>query len=414
MRDYKEIPLWKDVTEEQWNDWRWQLEHAIRKADELVKVLPLTHDEEREIRATLQTFDMAITPYYLSLIEPGNREDPVLRQAVPTILETQVHMGDLLDPLDEDVDSPVPGMTHRYPDRVLMLVTQRCSMYCRHCTRRRKVGDVDHHLDRNMLNAQLEYIRSHPAVRDVLVSGGDPLTLPDEELEYILQAVSAIPHVEMIRLGSRMPVVLPQRITDDLCTMLRRYHPIYLNTHFNHPNEITPESSAACEKLADAGVVLGNQTVLLRGVNDCSHVIKKLMHGLLKIRVRPYYLYQCDLSRGISHFRTSISRGIEIIESLRGHTSGMAVPAFVVDAPGGGGKIPIGPQYLISRNDHLSILRNYEGVITVYHENTAPGSVCGHDEACSDPRYQVKKGVARIFTHPEEIIEPSQKPRRLS
>ncbi len=414
MRNYHDIPLWKDVSETDWNDWRWQLAHAVRDVDTLQKVMPLSHDEEREVRATLQTFEMAITPYYLTLIDPGDRDDPVRKQAVPTILETQVHMGDLLDPLDEDVDSPVPGCTHRYPDRVLMLVTQRCSMYCRHCTRRRKVGDVDHHMNKGVIDKQLDYIRATPEVRDVLVSGGDPFTLPTEELEYIFKSLREIEHVEMIRIGTRMPVVLPQRITDELCAMLRKYHPIFINTHFNHPNEITPESKKACEMLADAGIPLGNQTVLLRNVNDCPHVIKKLMHGLLKIRVRPYYLYQCDLSRGISHFRTSISKGIEILESLRGHTTGMAVPMFVVDAPGGGGKIPISPQYLISRNDHLSILRNYEGVITVYHENQAPGSVCGHDEACDDPRYQVKKGVARIFTHPEEIIEPSQKPRKLT
>ncbi|MBN2725183.1 MAG: lysine 2,3-aminomutase [Deltaproteobacteria bacterium] len=414
MRDFRSIPIWKNVTDEQWNDWKWQLKNAIRNVEDLKQVMNLSPDDEREIRGTLKTFDMSVTPYYMSLIDPDNKSDPVRAQSIPTILETHVHMGDLLDPLDEEADSPVHGLTHRYPDRVLMLITNVCSMYCRHCTRRRMVGEIDRHLNKDVIDAQIEYIKSHPAVRDVLVSGGDPLMYSTKKLEEIISRLRDIPSVEIIRIGTRMPVVLPQRITDDLVNMLKKYHPIYINTHFNHPNEITPDSKRACEKLADAGIPLGNQTVLLRNVNDCPHVIKKLMHELVKIRVKPYYLYQCDLSRGISHFRTTLGRGIEIIESLRGHTSGYAVPTFVVDAPGGGGKIPVGPQYLISRNDHLSILRNWEGVISVYHENTMPGSVCGHDEACNDPKYAIEKGVARIFTHPEEIIEPSQKPRKLS
>lgn len=414
MRDFRSIPLWKDVTDEQWNDWKWQLQNSITDTETLSKVIPLTPDDEREIRGTLKTFSMSVTPYYLSLINPENKNDPVRAQSIPTILETHVHMGDLLDPLDEEADSPVHGITHRYPDRVLMLTTAVCSMYCRHCTRRRMVGEVDRHYTKDIIEKQVEYIRSHPQVRDVLISGGDPLMFTTKKLEEIIKAVRDIPSVEVIRLGTRMPVVLPQRITDELTEMLKKYHPLYINTHFNHPNEITPDSIRACEKLADAGIPMGNQTVLLKNVNDCPHIIKKLMHGLVKMRVKPYYLYQCDLSRGISHFRTTLGKGIEIIESLRGHTSGYAVPTYVVDAPGGGGKIPIGPDYLISRNDHLSILRNWEGVITVYHENVTPGSVCGHDEACFDPKYAIEKGVARIFTHPEEIIEPSQKPRKLS
>ncbi len=413
MRHYREIPIWKDVTEEQWSDWKWQLKNSIKTVEQLKDVLPISLQEEREIRGTLTTFDMAITPYYLSLIDPGNLQDPVRMQSVPSIKETEIHMGDLLDPLDEDADSPVEGITHRYPDRVLMLITHVCSMYCRHCTRRRMVGEVDRHVNKRVLAKQIEYIRAHPEVRDVLVSGGDALMFSNERLEEVIAEIRSIPHVEMIRLASRMPVVCPQRIDDGLTEMIKKYHPIYLNTHFNHPNEITPESQAACEKLANAGVPLGNQTVRLRGVNDCRHVVKKLMHGLLKIRVKPYYIYQCDLSRGISHFRTSLGKGIEILESLRGHTSGLAVPQFVVDAPGGGGKIPVGPNYLLARSDHLTILRNYEGVITVYNDKTSGDSVCGHDEACTDDRYLIKKGVARIFTHPEEIIEPSHKPRIL-
>jgi lysine 2,3-aminomutase len=413
MRDYQTIPLWKDVKPEQWNDWKWQLRNAIKDVDTLKKVLPLSAKEEREIKGTLTTFDMAITPYYLSLIDPQNSTDPVRLQSVPSILETQIHMGDLLDPLDEDVDSPVEGLTHRYPDRVLMLITTVCSMYCRHCTRRRMVGEVDKHINKKILAKQLEYIRKTPEVRDVLISGGDAFMFSTSQLEEIIRQVREIPHVEIIRLASRMPVVLPQRIDDELVDMIKKYHPVYVNTHFNHPNEVTPESKAACEKLANAGIPVGNQTVLLRGVNDCPHVMKKLMHGLLRMRVKPYYLYQCDLSRGISHFRTSLGKGIEIIESLRGHTSGLAVPSFVVDAPGGGGKIPVGPTYLISRSDNLAILRNFEGVITVYNEENSGESVCGHDVACNDPKYQIKKGVARIFTHPDEIIEPKLKPRIL-
>ncbi len=414
MRNWKEIPEWADVTESQWRDWRWQLGHSVRTVEQLKKVYPLTEEEERQVRITTELFSMSITPYYLSLIDPDNPEDPVKKQAIPTSFETFISPGDLLDPLDEDVDSPVEGLTHRYPDRVLMLVTKRCSMYCRHCTRRRLVGEVDHHYSRDVIDKQIEYIRNTPQVRDVLLSGGDPFMLPTDKLEYILKNVRAIDHVEIIRIGSRMPVVLPMRITDELVDMLRKYHPVYVNTHFNHPNEITEYSAEACARLADGGVPLGNQTVLLRGVNDCPHVMKKLMHGLLKIRVKPYYIYQCDLSRGIGHFRTSIGKGIEIIEALRGHTTGMAVPTFVVDAPGGGGKIPIGPQYVLSRNDHLTVLRNYEGVITVYHENpSTDGSVCGHDPACEDPKYQATKGIARIYEHPNEIIEPKSEFRKL-
>ncbi|MBU1535163.1 lysine 2,3-aminomutase [Myxococcota bacterium] len=413
MRDFRTIPLWKDVTDEQWNDWKWQLKHSIKTVEQLQEVIPLSLQEEREIRGTLTTFNMAITPYYANLIDPANPTDPVRMQSVPSLRETEINIGDLLDPLDEDVDSPVEGLTHRYPDRVLMLITTVCSMYCRHCTRRRMVGEVDKHIDKKVLAKQLEYIASQPAVRDVLISGGDALMFSNERLEEVISQVRAIPHVEIIRLATRMPVVCPQRIDEGLTEMIKKYHPIYVNTHFNHPNEITPDSKAACERLANAGVPLGNQTVLLRGVNDCPHVMKKLMHQLLQIRVKPYYIYQCDLSRGISHFRTSLGKGIEIIESLRGHTTGMAVPSFVVDAPGGGGKIPVGPNYLLARSDHLTILRNYEGVITVYNDKTSGESVCGKDDACTDDRYLIKKGVARIFTHPEEIIEPSHKPRIL-
>ena len=275
---------------------------------------------------------------------------------------------DLLDPLHEDEDSPAPGLTHRYPDRCLLLITDQCSMYCRHCTRRRFAGQNDAGLPVDQVDQAIEYIRNTPQIRDVLLSGGDALLVSDERLEYIISKLREIPHVEIVRIGSRTPVVLPQRITPALCNMLKKYHPVWLNTHFNHPNEITPESAKACAMLADAGIPLGNQSVLLAGINDCVFTMKKLVNELVKIRVRPYYIYQCDLSMGLEHFRTPVSKGIEIIEGLRGHTSGFCVPTFVVDAPGGGGKTPVMPQYIISQTPKKVILRNYEGVITTYTE----------------------------------------------
>ncbi|MEA3499673.1 MAG: lysine 2,3-aminomutase, partial [Candidatus Marinimicrobia bacterium] len=295
-------------------------------------------------------------------------EDPVYLQAVPSPSELVVGKYDMKDPLAEDKDSPVPHLTHRYPDRVLFNVSNTCSMYCRHCTRKRKVGDANNIPNKKEILKGVEYIKNHPEVRDVLLSGGDPLMLSNEYLDWILSEVSAIPHVEMIRIGSRMPVVLPYRITDELIDMLKKYQPLYLNTHFNHPREITASSKKALQMLADGGIVLGNQSVLLAGVNDCPRIIKSLSHKLLQNRVRPYYLYQCDLTEGLSHFRTPVSKGIEIIESMVGHTSGLGVPTYVIDAPGGGGKIPISPNYIISWSTNKVILRNYEGVITSYKE----------------------------------------------
>jgi lysine 2,3-aminomutase len=327
---------------------------------------------------------MAITPYYASLMSKDDPNCPVRRQAVPDPLEMHMSGADMDDPLHEDVDSPVPGITHRYPDRVLLLVTDQCSMYCRHCTRRRMAGTKDRSLPVSQVEKAIKYIKSNPVVRDVLISGGDPLTLKDDKLEYIISRLRAIPHVEIIRIGSRMPVVLPQRITPELCTMLKKYHPVWLNTHFNHPKEITRESIAACARLADAGIPLGNQSVLLKGVNDCTHIMKSLLHHLVKMRVRPYYLYQCDLSQGIEHFRTAVNKGIEIVEGLRGHTSGFAVPTFVVDAPGGGGKIPVGPQYLISQSDQKVILRNFEGNMYTYTEPENKTSDCGTCDYCKE------------------------------
>lgn len=368
MRNYREIELWKDVNEADWNDWKWQVKNRITTVEELQKVVKLTDEEAEKINNALTRLRMAITPYYASLIDPDNPECPIRKQAIPT--ERELHLGcaDMEDPLYEDVDSQAPGLTHRYPDRVLLLVTDQCSMYCRHCTRRRFAGTTDKAIPMEHINKAIEYIKEHPEVRDVLLSGGDALLISDEKLEEIIKKLYEIPHVEIIRLGSRTPVVMPQRITDNLINMLKKYHPIYVNVHFNHPNEITEVSAAACEKLSNAGIPLGNQSVLLKGVNDQPAIMRKLVHGLLKIRVKPYYLYQCDLSQGIEHFRTPVSRGIEIIESLRQHTTGMAVPTFVVDAPGGGGKIPVNPQYLISMAEGKVILRNYKGKIFAYTE----------------------------------------------
>ena len=403
MNPLQLTPLLADVPEENWNDWHWQISHRIRKVEELKEVLPLTADEAGGINDCLKTYRMAITPYYAKLMDANDPNCPIRKMAVPSSLELHVGVNDLLDPLHEDADSPVPGLTHRYPDRVLLLVTDQCSMYCRHCTRRRKAGQTDEALPLEHFKQALEYIRSTPQIRDVIISGGDPFTMSDDRLEYIISELRSISHVEVIRIGTRTPVVLPMRITDNLVQMLRKYHPIWVNTHFNHPKEFTPESRAALARLADAGIPLGNQSVLLRGVNDCANIMKKLVHELVKNRVRPYYIYQCDLSMGIEHFRTSVSKGIEIIESLRGHTSGFSVPTYVVDAPGGGGKIPLSPQYLISMGANKVVLRNYEGVITVYDEPNILQTPC-NCEYCRDKKTSI--GVMKLINHDDISLEP--------
>jgi lysine 2,3-aminomutase len=410
MRVNRRYELFGHVSDEEWNDWKWQIRNRIETVEELKKYLPLTQEEEEAISKTLQTLRMAITPYYLSLIDPNDPNDPIRKRAVPTINELYRASEDLVDPLSEDVDSPVPGLTHRYPDRVLLLITDQCSMYCRHCTRRRFAGQTDAPLPMDKIERAIEYIAKTPQIRDVLISGGDPLTLSDDKLESIIKRLREIPHVEIIRIGSSTPVVLPQRITPELVNMLKKYHPIWVNTHFNHPHEITEDSRRACEMLADAGIPLGNQTVLLRGVNDCVHVMKKLVHELVKIRVRPYYIYQCDLSLGLSHFRTPVSKGIEIIEALRGHTSGFCVPTFVVDAPGGGGKIPVGPNYVISQSHDKVVLRNYEGVITTYIEpqNYMPGPC-----VCDEEIPEEITGVAGLLQQDKiATIEPQELERK--
>jgi lysine 2,3-aminomutase len=359
------------ATDSHWRDWKWQIRHQVRDVETFENLLGVVfeEDERRRLAETVSRFPIAITPYYLSLIDTDEIcNDPIFKQAFPSPDELITFSSEMADPLGEDKDSPAPGITHRYPDRVLFLVSNVCSMYCRHCTRKRRVGDVDFIPDKETILEGIEYIRRTPSVRDVLLSGGDPLMLSDGFLDWILTELRSISHVEIIRIGSRMPVVLPYRITDNLVNMLKKHHPLWLNTHFNHPREVTRSSSEALRKLADAGIPLGNQSVLLAGVNDCPRIIKSLMHKLVINRVRPYYLYQCDLSEGLAHFRTPIGKGIEIMEGLIGHTSGFARPTYVVDAPGGGGKIPVLPNYIVSWSTHKVILRNFEGVITTYEE----------------------------------------------
>jgi lysine 2,3-aminomutase len=411
MAYYNEIPLWKDVKEEEWNDWKWQVRNRINTVDQLKDIINLTEKEEEDISKVLDKFRMGITPYYAAQMDKEDHTCPIRMQAVPTIAETHIGAADMTDPLHEDEDSPVEGLTHRYPDRVLFLVTDQCSMYCRHCTRRRFAGQQDKAVSTDKIDKQIEYIRNTPEVRDVLLSGGDALLISDEKLEYIIKKLREIPHVEIIRIGSRTPVVCPQRITDDLVNMLKKYHPIWLNTHFNHPKEITPESTEAIAKLADAGIPLGNQSVLLRGINDCVHVMKDLVQQLVKIRVRPYYIYQCDLSLGIEHFRTTVGKGIEIMEGLRGHTSGYAVPTFVVDAPGGGGKTPVMPNYVLSRSSNKLILRNYEGVITTYTEPNVPDHECNCD-VCQGKKESHLSGVASLLAGDQLALEPKDLARK--
>ncbi len=390
----KKLDDWKrsDETHEKWFDWRWQLSHNIHKIDDFEELLGVkfSETERRELEKTLEMFPMAITPYYLSLIHPEDRDnDPVWRQAFPSVHEMDVSRCDMIDPLSEDADSPVTGITHRYPDRVLFLVSNYCSMYCRHCTRKRKVGDVDFIPEKEDMMKGIEYIRANPVIRDVLVSGGDPLMLSDKRLDWLLGKIREIPHVEIIRIGTRMPVVLPYRITEDLVNVLKKYHPLWINTHFNHPREFTQSSEKALARLANAGIPLGNQSVLLAGVNDCPRIMKALVHKLVKNRVRPYYLYQCDLSEGLGHFRTPVGKGIEILENLIGHTSGLAVPTYVIDAPGGGGKIPVMPNYIISWSTNKVVLRNYEGVICTYKEpDSYEAWFC--DRNCASCKLQLK------------------------
>ncbi|ABR55830.1 lysine 2,3-aminomutase [Methanococcus aeolicus] len=380
----------KNIGLEEWYDWKWQLKNSIRDIDTFEEVIGIKfhEDEKAELQEAADVFPLSITPYYASLIDVKNfREDPIFKQSFVGVEELITENFEMADPLAEDKDSPVPGLTHRYPDRILFYISHACAVYCRHCTRKRKVGDTDSIPSKKQIEKGLDYIRNNPQIRDVLLSGGDPLLLPDDYLDWILTELWSIPHIEVIRIGTRVPVVLPYRITDELVNMLKKHHPLWINTHFNHIKEITKSSKNALRKLADVGIPLGNQSVLLRGVNDCPNVIKKLNQKLAANRVRPYYLFQCDLSEGLSHFRTSVRKGVEIIESLIGHTSGFAVPRYVVDAPGGGGKIPVMPNYVISWGTDRVILRNYEGVITTYKEPE-------HQDDCSKDCTGCERGLA--------------------
>ena len=367
-QDYQQISLYKDVNPLDWEDWHWQLKNRIRTREELAQVIKLTPEEEEGIRKASGRLSMAITPYWATLIDSEDPACPLRRQAVPVAMESVISPHEMVDPCAEDRDSPVPHLVHRYPDRVLLLATEQCAMYCRHCTRRRLVGDHQESDSPNRFDAAVEYIKTNRKIRDVLISGGDPFILEDEEIESLIQKIRSISHVEFLRIGTRVVVTLPQRITEKLVTMLKRYAPIWVSTHFNHPKEITKRCRIACDTLADAGIPLGSQTVLLKGINDRPYIMKKLMHELLKIRVRPYYIYQCDPVKGTQHFRTPVAVGINIIEKLRGHTSGYAVPTYVIDGPGGGGKIPIGPNYILSQAKGKYVLRNYKGKIYTYLE----------------------------------------------
>ncbi len=360
---------WASVPDAEWDDWRWQLRHRITTLAQLEGLLPLTREERLGVQLAGHHLALAITPYFFNLIDGSDPDCPIRRQVIPRIEETQPAPWESIDPLAEDEHMPVAGLVHRYPDRVLFLVTDRCAAYCRYCTRSRVVSGVGEQQLHPQFDAAIEYIRQHTEVRDVLLSGGDPLLFSDERLEHILSRLRAIPHVEFLRIGSRIPIFLPQRITPELCAMLRKYHPLWMSIHTNHPKEATAEVREACGRLADAGIPLGNQSVLLRGVNDDAEVMKELVHKLLMMRVRPYYIYQCDPVLGTHHLRTTVAKGIEIIEALRGHTTGYAVPQFVIDAPGGGGKVPVGPNYVLAHDKQRVILRNYEGKVFEYPES---------------------------------------------
>ena len=365
---------WKEATAEEWDDWRWQLRHRVTRAEPLKLILNLSPEEIEAIEASKGRMATAITPYFAKLMDRNDSNCPIRRQAIPTMEEFHLSPADLFDPCAEDENSPVHGLVHRYPDRVLLLVTDKCAVYCRYCTRRRLVGSSEKCVTEEKLDEAIAYIQATKKIRDVLISGGDPLLLEDDHLERIIAKVRKVPHVEIVRIGTRVPVTLPQRITPSLTSMLKKYHPLWISIHFSHPKEITKEVRRACAMLAEAGIPLGSQTVLLRGINDRPVVMKRLMHELLKIRVRPYYIYQCDLAMGTEHFRTPIAVGINIIEKLRGHTTGYAVPSFVIDAPGGGGKIPVGPTYMISQDKGKMVLRNYQGKVFEYQEPRNNGS----------------------------------------
>ncbi|MGF1577442.1 MAG: KamA family radical SAM protein [Cyanophyceae cyanobacterium] len=398
---------WSAIPDAQWHQWQWQLSNRLNTAEELGELISLTQDELAGLQAEGK-FRVDITPYFASLIDPKDPNCPIRRQVIPTGRELEAFDGMRLDSLGEDHESPVPGIVHRYPDRVLMLVTTHCASYCRFCTRSRMVGDPTQAFGKEDFERQIQYLVDHPEIRDVLLSGGDPLTLSDTLLEYLLSRLRAIDHIEIIRMSTRVPIFLPQRITPELCETLRKHHPFWLNVHVNHPKELTPEAITALAQLADTGIPLGSQTVLMAGINDHLDIQRQLMHRLVQSRVRPYYLYQCDLVKGAGHFRTPVALGIEIIEGLRGHTSGYAVPTFVVDLPDGGGKVPVMPQYLISQGRQRVVLRNYEGMIVAYDEPP----VSHEDTRAAEPSLGTStgiptpKGIAGLLGGYADVIHP--------
>lgn len=369
---------WAHVPDSDWNSWQWQMKNRITTLATLQKLMPtLTPEEYAGVQLANTKLAMGITPYFFSLIDPADENCPIRLQMIPRVEETVTAPWEMSDPCGEDGHSPVPGLVHRYPDRVLFLVTDRCASYCRYCTRSRLVSNATGYDFHPEFDRQIDYIARTPSIRDVLLSGGDPLLFSDEKLEYLLSRLRAIPHIEFLRIGTRIPVFLPQRITPELCAMLRQFHPLFISIHSNHPRELTTEVRDALGRLADAGIPLGNQSVLLKGVNDDATVMKAQVQKLLMCRVRPYYIYQCDLIAGSSHLRASVRKGLEIMESLRGHTTGYAVPQFVIDAPGGGGKVPINPEYVLSRNGDRVLFRNFEGKIFEYPEGPSGNVLAG-------------------------------------
>lgn len=376
---------WPEIATEQWDDWKWQLRNRVTTLEALENRVRLTPEERAGVILSGNKLAFAVTPHFFNLIDPEDPDCPIRRQVIPRLEEGVSAPWEMADPCGEDSHMPVPGLVHRYPDRVLFLVTDRCASYCRYCTRARVVSGVGEQELHTDFEEAFRYLESHTEVRDVLLSGGDALLLSDSRLEQILARLRSIPHIEFLRIGSRVPIFLPQRITPEFCRMLQQFHPLWMSVHVNHPRELTSEVRTALGRLADHGIPLGNQSVLLAGVNDSVEVMKTLVHKLLQCRVRPYYLYQCDLIRGTSHLRTSVAKGIEIIEGLRGHTSGYAVPQYVIDAPGGGGKVPINPGYVLYHDEEKAVIRNYEGKIFEYPEPTAQGvsTELRDDERCS-------------------------------
>jgi lysine 2,3-aminomutase len=361
--------FWNDVPDKDWNDWRWQLKNRISTLAQLQRLMPtLTPEEHAGTQLANTKLALGITPYFFNLIDPADEHCPIRRQVVPRLEETNTAPWEMSDPCGEDSHSPVPGLVHRYPDRVLFLVTDRCASYCRYCTRSRLVSNASGYDFHPEFDKQLAYIAQHSEIRDVLLSGGDPLLLSDEKLEDLLTRLRAIPHIEFLRIGTRIPIFLPQRVTPELCAMLKQFHPLFISIHSNHPRELTTEVRDALGRLADAGIPLGNQSVLLKHVNDDVMVMKALVQKLLMCRVKPYYVYQCDLIAGSAHLRTSVRKGLEIMKALRGHTTGYAVPQYVIDAPGGGGKVPINPDYILQRNASRVVIRNFEGKVFEYPE----------------------------------------------